>query len=351
MTIKYERSPEKYQRNISESRLSIYDRIEIGDPDLWIPTPELEKLLDEGLKGLSLQGLPLRTRSKVVKQEVCGVLGYPVPRSFKRTQPRFPGQVFDIYVQKSNNLQIWNEDISPIRRYVIIRVSSDDIIERVKVITGDVLAKFDTTGTLTQKYQARLIPKEATTELVVPEDTDNLKLVLIKKTHRILFDASPIDYPTPENLLPIDIIFERLRGLVNNQFADVGSDQERNRGALLHQLVCEVLGYQDFRDDGRFPDIRNQLLEIKLQTSPTIDLGLVRPDSEEPLGIPKIEGRQIRHRDVRYALFYANTDGKQVTLTRFYLTTGAAFFTRFPQFQGKTLNKKLQIPLPGDLFR
>ena len=133
-------------------------------------------------------------------------------------------------IQKSNNLQIWNEEISPTRRYVIIRVSSDDIIERVKVITGDTLAKFDTTGTLTQKYQARLIPREATADLVTPEDTDNLKSVLINKNHRTLFDTLPINYPSSQNLLPIAVIFKRLRGLVNSQFADVGSDQERNRG-------------------------------------------------------------------------------------------------------------------------
>jgi hypothetical protein len=32
------------------------------------------------------------------------------------------------------------------------------------------------------------------------------------------------------------------------------------------------------------------------------------------------------------------------------LTTGESFFTRFTQFQGKVLNKKLQIPLPRDFF-
>jgi hypothetical protein len=350
MSLKYEQSPQKYQQNIAERRLSVYDRIEIGDPDLWIPTPDLEKLLNEGLKGLSLTGLPLRTRSKIVKEEVCRVLGYPVPRSFKRTQPRFPGQVFDIYIQKSNNLQIWNEEISPTRRYVIIRISPDDIIERVKVVTGDLLAELDTTGTLTQKYQARLTTKDKPTELIVSEDTDNLKFVLQKNRYQSKSQNLPTDYPTSENLLPISIIFERLESLVGRQFADAGYDQERNRGAQLHQQICTALGYEDFRDDGRFPDIRNQLLEIKLQTSPTVDLGLVRPDSQEPLDIPKIEGRYIRHCDVRYALFYANTDGKQVTLTHFYLTTGEAFFTRFPQFQGKTLNKKLQIPLPSDFF-
>ena len=59
---------------------------------------------------------------------------------------------------------------------------------------------------------------------------------------------------------------------------------------------------------------------------------------------------QIRHCDVRYAVFYAAKDGDQVMLTHLFLTTGEAFFSRFPQFQGKVLNKKLQIPLPIDFF-
>ena len=98
-----------YVGNIRSSGLSIYDTIEIGDPDHWIPTPELEDLLNNSLAGISLAGLALRTRSKVAKVRVCQALGYPVPASFKKTQPRFPGQFFDTYVQKSDNLQIWNE--------------------------------------------------------------------------------------------------------------------------------------------------------------------------------------------------------------------------------------------------
>jgi hypothetical protein len=66
--------------------------------------------------------------------------------------------------------------------------------------------------------------------------------------------------------------------------------------------------------------------------------------------MPKLGGHQIRHCDVRYAVFYAVTDGAMVRLTHFFLTTGERFFDRFPQFQGKVLNKKLQIPLPTDFF-
>jgi hypothetical protein len=342
--------PNEYVQAISESGLTIYDPIEIGDPALWIPSPELEILLDEKLRGVSLSGLPLRTRSKVVKTKVCEALGYPVPASFKKTQPRFPGQFFDTYAQKSNNLQVWNEELSPTRRYVIIRVSSDDVIERAKVVTGDTLARLDTTGTLTQKYQARLITGVNFLELISTVDTDNLLPLIATDDELLLTSMVPTDPPVPGSILPIATVFNRLSSLVGKSFVDTGSDQERNRGAELHRLVCRALGFSDYKDDGRFPDVRNQLIEVKLQTSPTIDLGLVRPDSKDPLDISKIEGRGVRHCDVRYALFYASSLGGVITLTHFFLTTGEAFFTRFPQFQGKVLNKKLQIPLPRTFF-
>lgn len=341
--------PERYVEAIRRKGLSIYDRIEIGDPELWIPTLELEKLLNAAMSGVSLAGLPLRTRSKVVKEHVCRSLGYPVPRSFKRTQPRFPGQFFDTFVQKSNNLQVWNEELEPTRRYAIIRVGKGDVITKVKVVTGNALALLDSTGTLTQKYQARLIPGEANAELVTDEDAETLR-ASVGTDVDLAVGVTPVDPPRIAQLLSIGDIFDRLQPLVGESFADIGYDQERNRGALLHSLVCQHLGYADCRDDGQFPDVRHQLLEVKLQTSPTIDLGLVRPNSEEALDVPKIEGRQIRHCDVRYALFYAETDGKRVTLTHLFLTTGERFFTRFPQFQGKVLNRKLQIPLPRDFF-
>jgi len=338
-----------YSTAIAASGLSIYDPIQIGDPELWVPTPELETLLDARLRGISIAGLALRTRSKVVKEHVCRALGYPVPPSFRKTQPRFVGQMFDTYAQKANNLQVWNEELSPTRRYVILRVDEADQIARVKVVNGEELAQLDTTGTLTQKYQARLVPRDTTEELISPADTDAI-IPHVRAGANLAEHVSPIDHPAHGLLLPIAEIFDRLRGALGRTFVDAGWDQERNRGAALHRIVCELLGYADYRDDGRFPDVRNQLLEVKLQTSPTIDLGLVRPASEEPLDVPQIAGTQVRHCDVRYALFYARTDGAEVTLTHVYLTTGASFFDRFPQFGGKVLNKKLQIPLPSDFF-
>lgn len=342
-------NPEYYVAAIKASGFSIYDEIPIGHPTLWIPTPQLEQLLQHGLRGISLAGLPLRTRSKVVKESVCRVLGYPIPKSFKKTQPRFPGQFFDTYTQKSNNLQVWNEELSPSRRYVIIRVSDSDEITLVKVVTGDTLALLDTTGTLTQKYQARCIVGEQQAELISDTDTTQIR-AFVKPGINLAQIGSPVTQPQVGGLLPVAEIFERLVPLIGQRFPDAGADQERNRGAALHRLVCKALGYATYQDDGQFPDVRHQLLEVKLQTSPTIDLGLVTPESTEPLDVPMLDGLQVRHCDVRYAIFYARIEGGEVILTHLFVSPGADFFKRFPQFQGKVLNAKLQIPLPANFF-
>ena len=336
----------EYCQRIRESGLTIYDPIEVGS-NLWVPSTDLESILATGLSGFDASGLALRTRSKVVKEEVCRVLGYPVPKSFKKEQPRFPGQNFDTYIQSRDNLQIWNESISPIRRYVLIRPASDGKIKTVRVVNGTDLAILDRTGTLTQKYQARAEAGTDSLELVSAVDTENL-CTLVSETMD-LSDRSPVSFPK-DSVLSIASLFSALSPLVGMEFEDAGIDQERNRGAKIHEHACRALGYMSYADDGRFPDIRNQHLEIKLQTSPTIDLGLVTPDSTELLDMPKVKGVKLRHCDVRYAIFMGETDSKTVKITNLILTTGENFFSRFTQFGGKVLNKKLQIPLPKDFF-
>lgn len=338
--------PADFVSAIRTSGKTIYDPVPIGDPDLWLSTRVLESLLEEGLRGVSLAGLPLRTRSKVVKTLVCEALGYPVPTSFKRTKPRFPGQAFDTYAQKSNNLQVWNEELSPERRYVIVRISDDDVVTAVRVVDGQTLSMLDTTGVITTKYQARVDAGIDTHVLTTPLDTTAIEPHL--GTKPISKKANPSDEPKSGELLPIARAFARLLRLVGASFDDPGSDHERNRGAALHERVCLALGYRVYGDNGQFPDVRHQLLEIKLQTSPTIDLGLVLPDSAEPLAVRGIGA--IRHRDVRYAVFCGQTDATRVTLTHLFMTTGEAFFRQFRRFEGKIRNGKLQIPLPRNFF-
>jgi len=333
--------------SIAKSGKTIYDCLH-DNPEYLLPGIELEAILRKGLLGLRLN-YPLRTRSKVLKSKVCEILGYPIPTAFKKSKPRFPGQDFDTYVQKSSNLQIWNEEIVPSRRYVIIRLDETSVVIGVRVVTGETLAKLDTTGTLTKKYQAKSRESVTASRLVSQSDSysvseaiarlPNKKLVLEQDTGRAL----TIDF---SRFLPIGELYKVLLKLTGKRLTDPGLDQERNRGAALHRAVCDFLELPDSCDTGSCPDITEQLLEIKLQTAATIDLGLISPDDATPLDfLPK-----VRHYDVRYAVFYGTIADSKVRLDHVVLSRGAEFFTFFQRFEGKIVNAKLQIPLPRDFF-
>src|SRR6266540_7265693 len=169
---------------IAKSGKSIYDALH-DSPDLFFSGSELESILRDRLLGFELN-YPLRTRSKVLKSKICEILGYPVPTSFKKSKPRFPGQDFDTYIQKSNNLQIWNEEIVPTRRYVIIRLDDASKVVGVRVVTGEVLAKLDTTGTLTKKYQAKSRTPVTQSVLVSQSDSYSVHDAIGKLPNRSL---------------------------------------------------------------------------------------------------------------------------------------------------------------------
>ncbi len=334
-----------YQYNISSSKLSIYDLISPLNRDLYIPTTELQYILRNHLVGLSLKGYPLRTRSKVVKKEICNALGYPVPKSFKKTQPKFPGQNFDVYTQKSFNVQIWNEEVDSNRRYVFLQVDAEDIVISVKIILGDELVTYDRTGTLTQKYQATMnyypnnICSSSDTYIVnnwIGEDNISLSSI------------NPNSYPHKTHLLRISEIYNRLTPMIGKSINYINALQERNRGAELHAMICEHLGYSIYEDDGNYPDIANQLLEVKLQTSPTIDLGLHSPDDNQPIVV--LENTIFYSRDIRYAIFNGEVIDDKIKLTNLYLVNGKEFTSYFPLFKGNGTNSKIQMPLPYNFF-
>jgi hypothetical protein len=99
---------------IRASGFSIYEPLQ-RHPELVYGVDDLEARLSDELVGRYFPG-PVKTRSKLAKAAVCEALGYPASGSFRRVQPRFPGQDLDVFVQGSNNLQIWNQDITPTRR-------------------------------------------------------------------------------------------------------------------------------------------------------------------------------------------------------------------------------------------
>lgn len=336
-------------RQIAASGISIDDPIAVGS-ELWMTADLLEVLLQVSMEGHRFESVALRTRSKLAKIEVCKALGYPVPETFRkhRQQARFPGQNLDTYVQSADNLQIWNSEISPTRRYVLIRPDAHGVIQRVRVVSGADLAPLDRTGRLTKKYQAR-IASFAQIHLGSRKDTAKLRCTVSSAPASVVGN-SPTDLPDSRTLMPIQTLFSKLSPLVGQCFENPGVLQERNRGGYIHGLATNALGYRIHSDNGRFPDIRHQLLEVKFQTSPTIDLGAVSPDCNDFLEFPVNGNVQTRHRDVRYAIFCGSISDDQITITGLVLVTGQDFYTTFERFGGLVINTKYQLRLPRDFF-
>lgn len=313
--------------------LTIYDSLE-QHPSLFLSQNALQEKLRKKLVGLKLDQ-PIRTRSKVVKSAICLALGYPIPKSFLKSQPRFVGQNFDVYTQKSNNLQIWNEALNASRRYVLVRVDENDLVTTVRVVNGAQLAKLDTTGTLTQKYQATAI-----------DDVKSSRLVSAVDTPELMFAIQEAETEYYRQLMPVDLLYVRLKPILGEMIDNPGADQERNRGWALHKRVSKQLGIAKPEDDGQVPDVADQLLELKLQTSPTVDLGLISPGSPDKLD--RFPG--LRFADIRYGIFYGTKVGNKIRLEHFVLTTGADFFCFFKKLQGNVVNKKNQIRFPKGFF-
>ena len=69
----------------------------------------------------------------------------------------------------------------------------------------------------------------------------------------------------------------------------------------------ELLGYSNNDNEllyGLFPDIRNQLLEVKVQDTQTVDLGKYSPEIKEMV-IPELD---ITTHDVRYLIALTNPE-------------------------------------------
>lgn len=328
---------------------SVYEGAVYAGSDFFYTPAQLEVVLRDSLIGCEhLAGMPVRTRSKEAKTLVCEALGYVAPTSFTKTQPRLPHPNIDVYAQQSNNLQIWNQEVDSARRYIILVLDDVQMVTDVMVIAGADLAQFDTTGTLTSKFQASRRDETVGSQLVSATDTSAFISALAPSTGPLdLRSVSPVAQPSRGKVLNVEAIYNTLLPLVGERFRDPGATQERNRGTVVHRRACELLGLGKFADNGQFPDVLCQGLEVKLQLARTVDLGLELPNAATP--VASLNG-VLAVRDTRYAIFYGDREGDEFVLTTLVVSTGADFFNEFRQFGGKVSNSKLQLRLPSDWF-
>ncbi|MEI6297268.1 MAG: hypothetical protein WCO84_06565 [bacterium] len=131
-----------------------------------------------------------------------------------------------------------------------------------------------------------------------------------KLSYLILHDYSPpnsgmISEPDAQGIYSIEL----LKKIVATKLIGfkLSAAATKNRGESLEKKVIELLGYETKDKDllyGGFPDIRNQLLEVKVQDSPTVDLGRFSPEKEEIV----IEDTNLTTFDVRYLIALTNPE-------------------------------------------
>lgn len=336
---------EEVRNRISHLGLDLYNPPATADSQYFYTPSVLETLLKSELVGRDdLAGLAVKSRAVVAKRIVSEALGYDAPRSFKRVSPRLPHPAIDVYAQQSNNLQIWNEEVDAERRYVILILNEQEILD-VRVVAGADLAQYDKTGKLTKKFQASRLREADGSTLVSDVDTYNFTERLNPGKFASL--NSPVAQPERGGVLTVAEVYSKLLPMVGSTYVDPGIVQERNRGTVVHREACLRLGTGAFADNGQFPDILSQLVEVKLQLARTVDLGLELPSSATPLASAN---GVLDVCDVRYAIFYADRDGSSFTITSLVVTTGADFFQEYRQFGGLTSNAKLQLRLPTTWF-
>lgn len=325
----------------------IFIKINESDEN-WLNDESLFEIIKEGLSTFSPGIYPVKTRKKLFKNKICEILGYEIPKSFQRkVKPMFPMLNFDLYIQESHNLQIWNEKIDTDRRYVIVKIDNMGNLINLKVIRGIDLSIYDTTGKLTTKLQAKLMIRDIKTILYSEIDTENLSKLI--KSNSLDNSRLPCDEPEQDKILSIKEIFEKLKVITTGEYNFINTQTDRERGDIVHKICSKLLGYLNDKDNGQFPDIRNQLLEIKLQTSPTIDIGLEYPSSIR-INRKLSTSFDLKNEDVRYAIIYAEIKDNIVNIKNLVLVNGRNFFEVFPQMQGNVINGKIQLPLPKSFF-
>ena len=242
--------------------------------------------------------------------------------------PKITREFIDTYIVTSGhnyNLQVWNripvsqtllikyETGESLKctdvRFVIVRIDiNKNIIASIIILTPLFIEqRFGKFGNPTVKNQL-LISKKVRKTIYESDDRilsfpDSKKLSYLIRHDYSTPKKGMISEPDIKNLFSIallkKVVAEKLIGYKLNAAAT------KNRGQALESKVLELLGYEIKENDllyGAFPDIRNQLLEVKVQDSQTVDLGRFSPEREEII----IEESNLTTFDVRYLIALTN---------------------------------------------
>ena len=280
--------------------------------------------------------------------------------------PRILACLCDTYIVTTGdtyNLQVWNRlpntdnhlvrysnTYSPIKckdiRFLFVKIEpKQEIISSIIVATPEYIVKrFGVFGVPTIKYQM-IISDTKRNEIIRRPDScfykgDTAQMSL-HTTNVVSNQNNHIsDKPISGQIMSLESIKEKVvDSLVGTRLT---ISDTKTTGQFLERVVANLLVYNT--EDalvGGYPDIPNQLLEIKVQDSPTVDLGKYSPSC--PITINESMG--ISTEDIRYLIALTNTDGM---IEGVILSAGASLNDTFT-FVSDT-NFKCQRSIPMSFF-
>ena len=255
---------------------------------------------------------------------------------------RFPNTSNDLIRYSNGNDSIKCRDI----RFIFVKIDTvKNIISSIVVATPEyIVKKFGVFGVPTIKYQM-IISDIKRNEIIGLNDScfykgDTATMSKHTASNITNLTASISDAPKSGNIMSLDCIKEKVvSSLVGVQLS---VSDTKTKGQSLERIVANLLGYcTEETLVGGYPDIPNQLLEIKVQDSPTVDLGKYSPSN--PVVINEKMG--LTTEDIRYLIALTDKDGLIEGVT---LSVGAYLGDAFT-FVSDT-NYKCQRSIPMSFF-
>lgn len=279
--------------------------------------------------------------------------------------PKITREFIDTYIVtsgKSYNLQVWNR--IPASNTLLVKYESGEslhcndvrfifaridveksVIASILVLTPEYIEeKFGKFGKPTIKHQ--LLISSKVRAAIYESENKILSFPDSKKlSYHIKHDYTPpetgmVEEPDLKDLFSIALLKKRVaEQLIGKRLHAAAT---KNRGQALERMTLELLGYKFEENEllyGGFPDIKNQLLEVKVQDSPTVDLGKFSPENEEMV----IEGRNLTTFDVRYLI--ALTNPKTEIIEGVILSPGEKLGEVFSYVSDKSYKCQRSIPM------
>jgi len=280
----------------------------------------------------------------------------------KKGVPKILLEYVDTYIVTSGmtyNLQVWNRNPSSSSvqiqyangdtlksnqvRFILVKIDIvEEKIESIVVLTPQyIVKKFGIFGKPTIKSQLIISPKmrqmviDSRDSILFYPDTIGSKLNFSN-----LKNFNIQDEPTSESLLSMasikEIVIEKIIG------QKIPPASTKNRGQLLENIFAKALGYRLLDSEslaGGYPDIRNQALEIKIQDSPTVDLGKYSPEFEEL--VPNCGG--FTTKTMRYCIILSNP--KTYIVEGAILAIGDKLGENFTYIANKSYKSQRSIPM------